>query len=172
MPCCSSCSLPVQGHQIPTGPHCSILFHEAMHSLGMDPECAVCQLPWSGHPRGKHIPKDCKFCRRQVQGEPGEDEQEHQEDGDVHSRLLRITLENQAIKAQLSQLTELVCQLLPHSSHVPVQAGEAQAASTAQQTAQPTTTSSQTAGLPLLTWAPATIARRATTDAASDQSSC
>ena len=36
--------------------------------------CAVCQLPWSSHPRGKHIPKDCKFHHRQVQGEPGEDE--------------------------------------------------------------------------------------------------
>ena len=153
MPCCSSCGLPVQGHQIPTGTRCSILFDEAVHSSGMEPECAVCQLPWSSHPRGKHIPKDCKFRHRQAQGEPGEDEQEHQEDGDVHARLSRITLENQAIKAQLSQLTELVHQLLPHPSQVPVQAGEAQAASTAQQTAQPATTSSQTAGLPLPTWA-------------------
>ena len=153
MPCCSSCGLPVQGHQIPTGTRCSILFDEAMHSSGMEPECAVCQLPWSSHPRGKHIPKDCKFHHRQAQGEPGEDEQEHQEDRDVHARLSRITLENQAIKAQLSQLTELVHQLLPQPSQVPVQAGEAQAAGTTQQTAQPTPTSSQRAGLPSLTWA-------------------
>ena len=115
----------------------------------------MCSVPaameWP--PQGKHTPKDCKFCRRQAQGEPGEDEQEHQEDGDVHTRLSHITLENQAIKVQLSQLTELVHQLLPHSSQAPVQAGEAQAASTAQQTAQPTTTSSQPAGLPLPTWA-------------------
>ena len=153
MPCCSSCGLPVQGHQIPTGLQCSILFDEAVHSSGMEPECTVCQVPWSGHPRGKHIPKDCKFRHCQAQGEPGEDEQEHQEDGDVHARLSCITLENQAIKVQLSQLTELVRQLLPHPSQAPVQAGEAQAASTAQQTAQPTTTSSQTAGLPSPTWA-------------------
>ena len=79
--------------------------------------------------------------------------QEHQEDRDVHARLSRITLENQAIKAQLSQLTELVRQLLPQPSQAPVQAGEAQAAGTTQQTAQPTPTSSQTAGLPSPTWA-------------------
>ena len=138
---------------MPTGARCSILFDEAVHSSGMEPECAVCQLPWSGHPRGKHIPKDCKFRRRQAQGEPGEDEQEHQEDGDVHARLSRITLENQAIKTQLSQLTELVRQLLPHSSQAPMQAGEAQTASTAQQTAQPTTIPTQAASLPSPTWA-------------------
>ena len=147
------CGLPVQGHQMPTGARCSILFDEAVRSSGMEPECAVCQLPWSGHPRGKHIPKDCKFCRRQAQGEPGEDEQEHQEDRDVHARLSRITLENQAIKTQLSQLTELVRQLLPHSSQAPMQAGEAQTASTAQQTAQPTTIPTQAASLHSPTWA-------------------
>ena len=157
MPCCSSCSLPVQGHQMPTGPRCSILFDEAVHSSGMEPECTACQLPWSSHPRGKHIPKDCKFRCHQVQGEPGEDEQEHREEGDVHARLSRITLENQAIKAQLSQLTELVRQLLPQPSHMSVQSGEAQAASTVQQTAQPITMSCQTAGLPSPTWVQAEV---------------
>ena len=157
MPCCSSYGLLVQGHQIPTGPRYSILFDEAVHSSGMEPECTVCQLPWSSHPRGKHIPKDCKFHCHQVQGEPGEDEQEHQEEGDVHARLSRITLENQAIKAQLSQLTELVHQLLPQPSPVSMQSGEAQAASAVQQTAQPVTTSCQTAGLPLPTWVQAEI---------------
>ena len=49
---------PVQGHQILTGPQCSILFDEAVHASGREPECTVCQLPWSNHPRGKHIPKD------------------------------------------------------------------------------------------------------------------
>ena len=152
MPCCSSCGLLVQGHQIPTSPRCLILFDEAVHSSGMEPECTACQLPWSSHPRGKHIPKDCKFCHRQVQGEPGGDEQEHQEGGDVHARLSRITLENQAIKVQLLQLMELVHQLLPQPSHASVQSGETQAASTVQQTAQPITMSCQTAGLPSLTW--------------------
>ena len=71
MPCCSSCSLPVQGHQIPTGPHCSILFDEAVHSSGMEPECAVCQLPWSGHPRGKHIPKDLSSAVARCKGSQG-----------------------------------------------------------------------------------------------------
>ena len=137
---------------MPTSPQCSILFNKAVHSSGMEPECTACQLPWSSHPRGKHIPKDCKFHSCQVQGEPGEDEQEHQEEGDIHARLSRITLENQAIKAQLSQLTELVHQLLPQPSHTSVQSGEAQAASTVQQTMQPVTTSCQTAGLPSPTW--------------------
>ena len=108
-------------------------------------------------PRGKHIPKDCKFCHCQVQGELGEDEQEHQEEGDIHARLSCITLENQAIKVQLSQLTELVCQLLPQPSPVSMQSGEAWAASTVQQTAQPITTSCQTAGLPSPTWVQAEI---------------
>ena len=101
----------------------------------MEPECTVCQLPWSSHPRGKQIPKDCKFCRRSVQGEPGEDEPEPQEDGDIHARLSRITLENKEIKAQLSQLMELVHQLLPKPSQVSAQSGERQAASPAQETA-------------------------------------
>ena len=186
MPCCSSCSLPVQGHQMPTGPRCSILFNEAVHSSGMEPECTACQLPWSSHPRGKHIPKDCKFCRHQVQGELGEDKQEHQEEGDIHGRLSCITLENKAIKAQLSQLMELVHQLLPQPSHTSVQSREAQAASSVQQTAQPVTTSCQTAGLPLpdlgagqdtrsSTGAPApptAISRQATTTAAPGQPFC
>ena len=157
MPCCLSCGLPVQGHQILTGPRCLILFNEAVHSSGMEPECTVCQLPWSSHPRGKHIPKDCKFCHCQVQGELGEDKQEHQEEGDVHARLSCITLENQAIKAQLLQLTELVHQLLPQPSHASMQSGEAQAASAVQQTAQPVTMSCQTAGLPSPTWVQAEI---------------
>ena len=157
MPCCSSCSLPVQGHQMPTGPRCLILFNEAVHSSGMEPECTVCQLLWSSHPRGKHIPKDCKFHRHQVQGEWGEDKQEHQEEEDIHARLSRITLENQAIKVQLSQLMELVHQLLPQPSHASVQSGEAQAAIAVQQIAQPVTMSCQTAGLPLPTWVQAEI---------------
>ena len=153
MPCCSSCGLPVQGHQIPTAPHCSILFDEAIHASGKEPECTVCLLPWSGHPKGKHIPKDCKFHCQQAQGDPGEDEPEQQEDGDIHARLSCMALENQAIKAQLSQLTELACQLLPQPGQAPTQSGEEQAASTPPGPLQPAITASQTVGLPLPTWA-------------------
>ena len=152
MPCCSSCSLPVQGHQVPTRPQCSILFDEAVHASGRDPECTVCQLPWSSHPRGKQIPKDCKFCCQQVQGEPGDDEPEQHEDGDVHARLSHIALENQAIKAQLSQLMELVHQLLPQPGQASAQPGEEQAVSTPQEPPQPATTVSQSVGLPSPTW--------------------
>ena len=91
---------------------------------GREPECTVCQLPWSSHPRGKHIPKDCKFCHQQAQGKLGEDELEQQEVGDVNARLSHITLENQAIKAQLSQLMELVHQLLPQPSQASAQSGK------------------------------------------------
>ena len=153
MPCCSSCGLPVQGHQILTRPRCSILFNEAIHTSGKEPECTVCLLPWSGHSKGKHIPKDCKFCHQQVQGNPGEDEPEQQEDGDVHARLSCMALENQAIKAQLSQLMELVCQLLPQPGQAPTQPGEEQAASTPPGPSQPASTSSQMVGLPSPTWA-------------------
>ena len=152
MPCCSSCSLPVQGHQILTRPQCSILFNEAIHASGKEPECTVCLLPWSGHPKGKHMPKDCKFCHQQAQGDLGEDEPEQQEDGDIHTRLSHMALENQAIKAQLSQLTELVSQLLPQPGQAPTQPGEEQAASTPTGLPQSLSTSSQMVGLPLPTW--------------------
>ena len=145
MLCCSSCSLPVQGHQIPTGPRCSILFDEAIHTSGKEPECKVCLLLWSGHPKGKHIPKDCKFCHQQAQGNPGEDEPEQQEDGDVH------------IKAQLSQLMELVHQLLPQPGQAPTQPGEEQAAGTPPGPLQPASTSSQMVGLPSPTWAQSNV---------------
>ena len=64
----------------------------------------------------------------------------------------RITLENQAIKAQLSQLTVLVHQLLPQPSQATAQSGEGHAASMPQEPSQPATMSGQTAGLPLPTW--------------------
>ena len=154
MLCCSSCSLPIQGLQIPKGVWCSILFDKTMHASGKEPECTVCLQPWSGHPRGKHIPKDCKFCHQQVQGNLVEDELEQQDDGDVHTRLSCITLENQAIKAQLSQLTELVHQLLPQSSQSAAQSREDQAASTpaALEPSQLVTTTILTEGLPPPTW--------------------
>ena len=87
MPCCSSCGLPIQGHQIPKGPRCSILFDETTHALGWEPECTVCLQQWSSHPQGKHIPKDCKFHWQQALGDPVADNLEQAEDGDVHTRL-------------------------------------------------------------------------------------
>ena len=129
MPCCSSCSLPIQGHQLPTGAKCSILFDEATHSSGLEPECTACLQPWGSHLWGKHIPKDCKFCQQQAPGDTTTDDLEPAEDGNVYSRLAHITQENQVIKAQLSQLTELVWQLLPQPGQAtpqPVGAGSNQ----------------------------------------------
>ena len=112
MPCCSSCSLPIQGHQLPMGARYSILFDEALHTSGLTLECTVCLQPWASHPWGKHIPKDCKFHWQQASGDTATDDLDPAEEGDIHSRLMHITQENHAIKAQLSQLTELVWQLL------------------------------------------------------------
>ena len=154
MPCCSSCGLPIQGHQIPMGPQCSILFDETMHASGWELECTVCLQPWSSQPRGKHVPKDCRFHHQQAQGNPVEDELEQQDEGDAHTRLSRITLENQAIKAQLSQLTELVCQLVPQWCQAPAQQKEDQAGGTpaAPKSSQLATTASPADGLPPPTW--------------------
>ena len=106
MPCCSSSGFPVQGHQVPMQAKCSILFDEATHVSDLEPECAVCLQPWGSHPQSKHIPKDCKFHQQQALGDTTTDNLAPAKDGDVHSRLAQITQENQAIKAQLSQLTE------------------------------------------------------------------
>ena len=125
MPCCSSCGLAIQGHQVPTGAKCSILFDEATHMSGIKPECTVCQQSWGSHLWGKHIPKDCKFLWQQAPGDTITDGLEPAEDGDVHSRLAQITQENQAIKAQLSQLTELVWQLLPQPGQFTLQPARA-----------------------------------------------
>ena len=114
MPCCSSCGLPVHGHQLLMGLRCAILSDEASHASGLEPECTVCLEPWSSHPKGKHINKECKFCWQQAPGDTAPDELDSAEDSDIQSRLMHITQENHAIKAQLSQLTELVQQLLPH----------------------------------------------------------
>ena len=62
---------------------------------------------------GKQIHKDCQVLLAAGSGVTATDDLEPVEDGDVHSRLTSITQENQVIKAQLSQLTELVWQLLP-----------------------------------------------------------
>ena len=125
MLCCSSCSLPVQGHQLPTGARCSILFDEAVHASGLEPECTVCLQPWGSHTWGKHIPKDCKFHQQQAPRDTATDDLEPAEDGDVHSSLTCIMQENQVIKAQLSQLTELVWQLLPQPGQATPQPADA-----------------------------------------------
>ena len=116
MSCCSSCSLPVQGPQLPMGPRCSILSDEALHASGLEPECTICLQPWDSHPRGKHITKECKFCHQQAPGDTAPDDLDPAEDSNIQSRLAHITQENHAIKAQLSQLTELVQQLLPQAA--------------------------------------------------------
>ena len=104
-------------------------------------------------PQGKANPERLQVLpSASAQGKPGEDEPEQQEDGDVHAMLSRIALENQAIKAQLSQLTELVHQLLPQPDQASAQPGEEQAASAPWESPQPATTVSQTVGLPSPTW--------------------
>ena len=95
------------------GPRCTILSDEASHASGLEPECTVCLQPWSSHPKRKHINKECKFCQQQAPGDTALDELDTAEDSDVQSRLMHITQKNHSIKAQLSQLMELVQQLLP-----------------------------------------------------------
>ena len=154
IPCCSSCGFPIQGHQIPTGSWCSILFDETMHASGWEPECTVCLQPWGCHPQGKHIPKDCKFQQQQAPGDSVADDPEQPDDGDVHTRLTRITQENQAIRVQLSQLTELVHQLLPQPGQAsPQPAGDQGALALASmETAQTASTSSAALSLPPPLW--------------------
>ena len=141
MLCCSSCSLPIQGHQLPTGASCSILFYKALHMSSLELECTVCLQPWGSHSWGKHILKDCKFCQQQASRDTATDGLDPAEDRDVHSRLARITQENHVIKVQLSQLTELVWQLLP-------QPGQAtpQPANTGNRTMVPPPAEEQAAG--------------------------
>ena len=64
MLCHSSCSLPIQGHQLPMGARCSILFDNVLYASRLEAECTVCLQPWASHPWGKHIAKDCKFCQQ------------------------------------------------------------------------------------------------------------
>ena len=99
------------------GPRCAILSNETSHTSGLEPECTVCLQPWSSDPKGKHINKECKFCQQQAPGDTAPDELDTVEDSNIQARLMCITQENHAIKAQLSQLTELVWQLLPQHPH-------------------------------------------------------
>ena len=154
MPCCSSCGLPIQGHQLPTGARCSILLDEVAHTSGLEPGCTVCLQPWGSHSQGKHIPKDCKFCWQQAPGDTATDDLEPAEDWDVHSRLAHITQENQVIKVQLSQLTELAQQLLPKPGQAtpqPAEAGSMPAVPPAVEE-QAAGTSGANVGLPLPSW--------------------
>ena len=111
MPCCSSCDLPIQGHQLPTIPRCSILLEESSHASGLEPKCTMCAQPCSSHPKGKQINKECKFCWQQVPVDIASDEMDPLEANDIHMWLMHITQKNHAIKSQLSQLTDLVWQL-------------------------------------------------------------
>ena len=85
----------------------------------------MCLQPWASHSQGKHIPKDCKFHQQQSSGDTATDDLDPAEDGDIHSRLTRTTQENQVIKVQLSQLTELVQQLLPQPGQATPQSADA-----------------------------------------------
>ena len=64
------------------------------------------------------------------------DELDTAQDRDIQARLMHITQENQAIKAQLSKLTELAWHLLPQQPHA------------TQATPQPTDASNPSLGLP------------------------
>ena len=154
MPCCSSCGLPIQGHQIPVGPRWSILFDKATHALGHELEYTVCLQPWSGHPQGKHISKDCKFCQQQALEDSATDDLEQAEDGDIHTRLTHIMQKNQAIKAQLLQLTELVWQLLPQPNQATPQlpGGEESPAPAPPEATQAAGTSGTAVSLPSPSW--------------------
>ena len=66
MPCCSSFGLPVQGHQLPTGPKCAILLDKGSHMSGVEPKCT---MSWSSHHKGKQINKQCKFQWQQALGD-------------------------------------------------------------------------------------------------------
>ena len=112
MPCCFSCGLSVQGHQLPMGPRCDILSDKSSHACCLEPECTMCSQPWCSHPKGKQINKECEFHQQQVPGDIASDDMDPSEDNDVQAELMCITQKNHAIKAQLNQLTELVHQLL------------------------------------------------------------
>ena len=114
------------------GPRCD----EASHASGLEPECTVCLQPWSSHPKGKHINKEYKFSQHQAPGDMAPDELDTVEDSNIQARLMCITQENNAIKAQLNQLTQLVQQLLPQKPHA------------AQTTPRPADASNPSLGLP------------------------
>ena len=90
------------------GPRCAILSDEASHASGVELECNVCLQPWASQPKGKHIAKECKFHHHQAPEDTASDDLDSAEASNVQSRLAHITQENHAIKAQLSQLTELI----------------------------------------------------------------
>ena len=123
-----------------------------MHASGQEPKCTVCLQPWSSHPWGKHIPKDCKFWWQQAPGDSAADDLEQPDNGDIHTRLNCIMQQNQAIKAQLSQLTELVCQLLPQPGQASPQPVGDQGASASQETMQRASISSTAVSLPPPSW--------------------
>ena len=85
------------------GAGCSILFDKALHKSRLKPECTMCLQPWASHPCGKHIPKDCKYCQQQASGDTATDNLDAAEEGDIDSRLVNITQENNAIKVQLNR---------------------------------------------------------------------
>ena len=101
MPCCSSC-LSIQGHQLPMGARCSILFDEVLHASGLELECTVCLQPWASPSQGKYIAKDCKFCHQQSSGDTATDDIDPVEDSDIQSRLSWIPRKTTPSKCNLA----------------------------------------------------------------------
>ena len=87
------------GHQLPTGPRCTILLDEGSHASALEPKCTMCTQPWSSHPKGKQITKECKFQWQQVPGDIATDEIDPTEDSDIQTQLMCIMQKNHTIKA-------------------------------------------------------------------------
>ena len=126
MLCCSSCSLPIQGHQLPMGARCSILFNKASHASGLEQECTVClqalgqSLPGQAYPQELQVPP-ATILGGHSHRQPGPSR------GWRHplQACMDYTWRSQVIKAQLCQLTELVWQLLPQPGQATPQSADA-----------------------------------------------
>ena len=62
MPYCSSCCLPVQGHQLPMGPRCTILLDKSSHTSDLEPKYTMCAQPWCSHPKRNRSTRSASFA--------------------------------------------------------------------------------------------------------------
>ena len=97
--------------------------HHTHPDLNQSALCACSLGPVT--PRASISPRSASFCQQQSSGDTATYDLDPAEDGHIHYRLARITQENHAIKAQLSQLTELVWQLLPQPAQAAPQSADA-----------------------------------------------
>ena len=124
-PCCAALPVAFLSKAIryqwgPSAP--SYLMRQVMcQALNQNAQCAC--SPGAATCRGNTFPRTASSASSRLWGDTAIDDLEPVEDGDVHSRLAHITQENQAFKVQLSQLTELVWQLLPQSGQAAPQLG-------------------------------------------------